>query len=83
VPVGSPSSFRPGRSFRRVLARNDLTGRMIAAVSTDEHISCFIAISAVATAMRDDRMDRGAYTEMPEVAPETTRLVNSATRPAA
>jgi arginine-tRNA-protein transferase len=70
-------SFRPGRSFRRVLARNrDLAGRVIDTVSTDEQYRLFHRY--LRRRHRDGgmvRMDRGAYTEMVEVAPGTTRLV--------
>ena len=78
VPVRiAVESFRPGRSFRRVLARNrDLSGRVIGAVSTDEQYQLFH--SYLRRRHRDGgmiRMDRGAYTEMVEVAPATTRLI--------
>jgi leucyl-tRNA---protein transferase len=69
--------FRPGRTFRRVLARNaDLAWRETAPVGTDEQFALFHRY--LRARHRDGgmvRMDRQAYSEMVEVAPASTRLV--------
>jgi arginine-tRNA-protein transferase len=71
------AGFRPGRSFRRVLARNaDLRWVETPAVGSDEQYALF---QRYLRQRHQDggmvRMDRAAYAEMVEVAPATTRLV--------
>lgn len=69
--------FRPGRSFRRVLARNaDLTGEEAPTIGTDEQFALFHRY--LRQRHHDGgmvRMDRQAYNEMVESAPPTTRLI--------
>jgi arginyl-tRNA--protein-N-Asp/Glu arginylyltransferase len=78
VPVRiDVAGFQPGRSFRKVLARNsDLTASPVAAVATDEQFSLF---NRYLRRRHQDggmvRMDRAAYAEMVELAPGTTRLI--------
>ena len=71
------TGFRPGRSFRRVLARNrDLVGREVPAIGTDEQFALFHRY--LRQRHQDGgmvRMDRQAYAEMVELAPASTRLV--------
>ncbi len=78
VPVRiDVQGFRPGRSFRRVLARNaDLRWQETTAVSSDEQYALFHRY--LEHRHRDGgmvRMDRQAYRDMVEVAPETTRVI--------
>jgi arginine-tRNA-protein transferase len=78
VPVRiAVDGFRPGRSFRKVLGRNgDLVAHAIAAIATDEQFALFHRY--LRRRHQDGgmvRMDRAAYTEMVELAPSTTRLI--------
>lgn len=78
VPVRiDVAGFHPGRSFRRVLTRNaDLRWQETMAVSSDEQYALFHRY--LQHRHRDGgmvRMDRQAYRDMVEVAPETTRVV--------
>ncbi|MGD9509451.1 MAG: arginyltransferase [Geminicoccaceae bacterium] len=78
VPVRiAVDGFRPGRSFRKVLARNnDLTAHPAPAIATDEQFSLFHRY--LRRRHQDGgmvRMDRGAYAEMVELAPDGTRLI--------
>lgn len=69
--------FRPGRSLRRVLKRNaDLAWAEAPAATTDEQFALFRRY--LRHRHHDGgmvRMDRDAYREMVEVAPDSTRLV--------
>ena len=71
------AGFRPGRSFRRVIARNgDLRWSEVPAVGTDEQFALFHRY--LRQRHQDGgmvRMDRQAYAEMVEAAPTTTRIV--------
>ena len=69
--------FLPGRGFRKVLARNgDLVASETDAVASDEQFALFHRY--LRHRHHDGgmvRMDRAAYTEMVEVAPASTRLI--------
>jgi arginine-tRNA-protein transferase len=69
--------FSPGRSFRKVLARNrDLGARETDTIATDEQFALFHRY--LRHRHQDGgmvRMDRAAYAEMVETAPATTRLI--------
>ena len=71
------AGFRPGRSFRRVLARNaDLTAHELPPTGTDEQFDLFQRY--LRRRHRDGgmvRMDRQAYAEMVDIAPTGTRLI--------
>ena len=78
VPVRiAVDGFSPGRSFRKVLARNrDLGARETDTIATDEQFELFHRY--LRHRHQDGgmvRMDRGAYAEMVEVAPASTRLI--------
>jgi arginine-tRNA-protein transferase len=71
------AGFRPGRSFRRVVARNaDLTWAELPTIGTNEQYALF---QRYLRQRHQDggmvRMDRQAYAEMVELAPATTRLI--------